>query len=279
MCDYLYVLKLYKKGVGIMNILITGASSGIGKAVKDYFIDNGHSVFALDVNEIKKEERLFSFVADIKDINSLNKVKEYLDSNNIGLDVIINVAGIHKMASLVESDFNEMKKVIDVNLIGTMLVNKVFYPLLTKEGRIVIVTSEVAPFDPLPFNGLYNVSKTALDSYAQALRQELNLNNQKVITIRPGAVETPLSNNSMEDTKSLANTTELYKRQASKFLKIATTFMGTPIKPIKVAKLIYKVTNKKNPKFIYSIHTNIGLLLLNLLPKKLQCWIIKLLLK
>ena len=261
-----------------MNILLTGAYSGIGKAIKDYLLKQGHCVYALDVFDIEKEENLFSFKVDITNEEELNNIKAHLTNKDITFDAIVNVAGIHKMASLVETSFSKMKKVIDVNLLGTMLVNNVFHSLLVKNGRIIILTSEVAPFDPMPFNGLYNVSKTGLDSYAQALRQELNLINQKVITIRPGAVETPLSNHSMTDTQNLANETTLYKNQANKFVSIAEKFKGKPIAPIKVAKLIYKALTKKRPKLIYSIHQNMGLVLLSVLPKRMQCWIIKLLL-
>lgn len=261
------------------NVLITGAASGIGKAVKDYYLNNGHNVYAIDVNSIDEQENLTSFVSDITNEESLLKVKQYFIDNNITLDIIINVAGIHKMASLVETEYNQMKKVIDINLCGTMLVNNVFHDRLDKKGRIIIVTSEVASFDPMPFNGLYNISKTALDCYTQALRQELNLIGQKVITIRPGAIETPLSNNSMIDTKHLADTTKLYKKQANKFVNIATKFMGKPLKPEVLAKLIYNVSFKNNPKYIYKKHQNIGLVLLDILPLRLQCAIIKLLLK
>ena len=182
------------------------------------------------------------------------------------------------MVSLVEDDYNQMKKLIDINLCGTILVNNTFHSNLKTNGKIVIVTSEVAEFDPMPFNGLYNVSKTALESYAQALRQELNLLGQKVITIQPGAIETSLSTNSMNDTQHLANNTKLYKKQANKFLNIAKKFMGKPIKSEKLALFIYKKTTKKNPKYTYKIHRNLGLVLLNILPKKTQCAIIKLLL-
>ena len=262
----------------MLNILITGASSGIGKATKDYFLENGHKVYAIDINSIEKHDNLVSFICDITSEKDLNSINHYLKENDIKLDAIINVAGIHKMASLVENDYNEIKKLIDINLLGTMLVNRVFYSSLTSNGRILIVTSEVAPFDPLPFNGLYSISKTGLDAYAQALRQELNLVGQKVVTIRPGAIETPLSNNSLSDTQKLANSTMLYKKQANSFLKIATKFMGKPIKPYKLAKLIYKATTIKRPKIIYSKHVNVGLMLLSILPKRMQCWIIKMML-
>ena len=182
------------------------------------------------------------------------------------------------MASLVESDYNAMKKLIDINLCGTMLVNNTFHSLLNKNGKIIIITSEVATFDPMPFNGLYTVSKTALESYAQALRQELNLINQKVITFQPGSIETPLATNSMSDTEKLASTTTLYEKQANNFLQLAQKFMGKPIKTAKLANFIYKKSIKKNPKYTYKIHRNLGLVLLNALPKRLQCFIIKLLL-
>jgi short-subunit dehydrogenase len=156
-----------------------------------------------------------------------------------------------------------------------MNVNNKFHPYLEKNGKIIIVTSEVAPFDPLPFNGLYNVSKTALDSYAQALRQELNLLNQKVITIRPGSIKTPLSDGSLTDTAKLSNNTILYKKQANKFLKLTKKFMGKTVSPKKVGNLIVKIIEKKNPKIIYRINLNILLSLLNLLPKRIQCFIIK----
>ena len=256
------------------NVLITGVSSGIGKELAKIYIENQFNVFGVDIKELSTEEFTF-FQADITNEDNLLEIFNKLYENSISLDMIINVAGIHKMASLVESDFNMMKKVIDINLCGTMLVNKIFHPLLKAKGKVVIITSEVASFDPLPFNGLYNVSKSALDTYAQALRQELNLLDQKVITIRPGAIETELSNNSLTDTERLANTTILYKKQSHKFLHFVKKFTGTPMKPEKLAEFIYKVSLKKHPKYIYKKHQNIGLVLLSILPKSLQCFIIK----
>lgn len=260
------------------NVLITGCASGIGRSLCDIYHLNGYKVFGIDIKEVESNE-ITSFKADITNEETLLKVFKELKNENVNLDLIINVAGIHKMASLVETDYVSMKKVIDVNLSGTMLVNKTFYPLLNKNGKIVILTSEVASFDPLPFNGLYNVSKTALDTYAQALRQELNLLGQKVITIRPGAIETELSNNSLLDTERLANETVLYKRQSNKFLHFVKKFTGKPMKPESLAKYIYNITLKKHPKYIYKKHQNFGLVLLSILPKRLQCFVIKSLLK
>lgn len=262
-----------------MNVLITGVASGIGRAVSDCFLARGHVVYGIDRLPIAEKEGFFGFAADITDENALRQIAQQLNGQGIRLDAIINIAGKHSMASLVESDFAQMKQIIDINLCGTMLVNRVFHSCLRENGRIVIVTSEVAAFDPMPFNGLYNVSKTALDCYAQALRQELNLIGQKVVTIRPGAVETPLSAGSVKATADLAENTALYKRQARNFSALAAKFMGKPMKTDALAALIYRSSVAKQPKLIYQKHRNPGLVMLSWLPKRVQCVLIKWLLK
>ena len=262
-----------------MNLLITGAASGIGLAAAECFIRRGHTVYGIDVAPAAQRGNFHSFVADITDDASLLAIREQLEEQGVLLDAIVNVAGVHMMASLAESDSNQMKKVVEVNLWGAILVNRVFHRCLAEKGRIVIVTSEVAGFDPMPFNGLYSVTKTALDSYAQALRQELNLIGQKVVTVRPGAVETTLCAGSVQATRDLAETTGLYKKQAKRFCGLAAIFMGKPIKPETLAAIIYKAATAKHPKLIYKKHQNPGLVLLSILPKRCQCAIIKLLLK
>lgn len=261
-----------------MNVLLTGAGSGIGKAAAEYFIKCGHTVYGIDIKFGDADNGVIRLIGDITDEARLNAIKSELEGKGVILDAIIGVAGIHRMASLVESDYSLMEKVIRINLCGAMLVCRAFHSLLSPTGRIILITSEVAYLDPMPFNGLYSVSKTALECYAQALRQELNLLGQRVITIRPGAIKTPLCDGSLTDTESLAAATELYKNQASRFLGITKRFMGKPMEPEKLSRLIYKATVKKHPRLVYKKHRNLGLVMLNLLPKRLQCAIIKLLL-
>lgn len=263
----------------IKNALVTGVSSGIGMALADKLISSGVTVYGIDVAETEAKEGLIFFKCDITDKAAIDSVKERLVSERVVFDAIINVAGVHMMASLVEGDYLRMKRLIDINLCGVMLVNRTFHSQLSSDGRILIVTSEVAGMAPLPFNGLYTVSKTALDSYAQALRQELNLIGQKVITVRPGAIETPLARESIGATESLAATTKLYTKGACRFGSIAKKFMGKPISPEKLARFITKILFKNRPRPTYSMHKNPGLVLLGMLPIKLQCFIIKMLLR
>lgn len=258
-----------------MNVLITGAANGLGFATAAQYANNGHCVYSCDVVKPNDDNNIKGYKVDVTNINDINKLKEELINLDIKLDLIINFAGIYDIGSFLEKDLNTIKKIIDVNLLGAININQILYPLLKEKGKIIICTSEVAPLDALPFNGIYNVSKTALDSYAQSLRQELNLLGQKVITIRPGAYNTNLARGSLDATEKLVNETKLYKKQSNKFLKIVKMFMGKPKDPKKLAKLIYNVSLKKRPKYIYKSNTNIGLVLLNILPKRLQCFIIK----
>ena len=196
------------------HVLITGVSSGIGDKTKDIFLTNGYFVIGLDIKETNETNNFKFIKTNITNESDVLNVSNYLETNNIELDAVINIAGIHKMSSLVEDDFNNLKKVIDINLLGPMLINNKLHKYLKPKGKILIITSEVAGLDPLPFNGLYSVSKIALENYAQALRQELNLLNQKVITIMPGAIETPLQEGSLKATSDLSDKTVLYKKQS-----------------------------------------------------------------
>ena len=255
-----------------LTVLITGAAAGIGNAVAKEFLKNGHTVYALDVRLPKIGEPL---QADITNETALYEIFLGLQEKNVVLDGIFNFAGVHTMASFIEEDYNKIKRLMEINVCGAMLVNKTFYPLLKKGGRVYITSSEVAPLAPLPFNGVYSVSKTAVDAYAQALRQELNLLGQRVITIRPGAVETELAKGSAAATEKLCEETEIYKTQSKNFCKLVQKFTGKPMKAETFARFVYKIAMKKRPRYVYAKHRHLGLTLLGILPKSWQCAIVK----
>lgn len=261
------------------NILITGAASGIGFAAVKKFVSEGYNVCALDLKPIEQTDGVVAVSADITDEKTLGEVAYNFAVSGVKFDAIICAAGVHTMAALVESDFAEMKRIVDINLLGTMLTVRSFHKLLKKNGRVIIVTSEVATYTPMPFNGLYNISKSALDCYADALRQELNLLGQKVIAVRPGAVMTPLAASSAPSTERLAEKTVLYKKESKHFASLVQRFTGTPIQPEKIASVLYRAVTVKHPKIAYSKNRNPGLVLLNILPKRMQCAIIRMLLK
>ena len=150
-----------------------------------------------------------------------------------------------------------------------------FLPLLRKDSRILITTSELAPLDPLPFTGIYAVTKAALDKYAYSLRMELQLLGISVSVLRAGAVDTGMLGVSTAALDRFVEETKLYSCNAKRFKGIVDGVEAKKILPEKIAKKAGKILSKKNPKFIHHINRNPLLLLLNLLPKGLQCRIIK----
>ena len=159
------------------------------------------------------------------------------------------------------------------------LVNKIFMPLLNLGSRIIITTSELAPLDPLPFTGIYAITKAALDKYAYSLRMELQLKGIDVTVLRAGAVDTGMLGASMAALDRFHRKTELYSCNAERFKSIVESVEARSIPASKLAKLVLKTFKKRKTKFAYSINRNPLLLMLNAMPKRFQLWVIKRVLK
>lgn len=260
------------------NVIVTGASGGMGKSTCELLIKNGFNVFALDFNEISIPNLNF-IKTDVTSEESIKNAFDIISKQVNNIDAIIHFAGIYKLNSLLEIKEEEFIKIFDVNLFGIYRINKMFISLLTNNSKIIITSSELAPLDPLPFTGIYAITKSAIEKYAYSLRMEVQLLGIKVCVIRPGAFDTgllPISTKSLDD---FCNNTELYKCNAQRFKQIVDSVEAKKISPIKIANLTLKILNKKNPKYVYSINRNKLLLMLNILPKRVQTKIIKSILK
>ena len=158
-------------------------------------------------------------------------------------------------------------------------MNKTFLPLLKSGSRIVITTSELAPLDPLPFTGVYAVTKSALDKYAYSLRMELQLKDIAVSVLRAGAVDTGMLGVSTDALDRFCENTKLYTCNAERFKKIVDRVEARSVKPLSVAKKVIGIIKKRSPAFAYSINRNPLLLMLDLLPRGMRFWVIKQVLK
>lgn len=260
-------------------VLITGANGGMGKAFTYLLLERGYSVIGLDIVEGEEKENFYLVKADLTDFssvkNAFNKVREITDN----LYAIVHFAGIYSLDSLVEIPSENFEKVIKCNLFSAFFVNKAFFPLLNKSSKIIMITSELAPLYPLPFTGLYGVSKGALDKYAYSLRMELQLLGISVSVLRAGAVDTNMLGVSTTALDKFCENTKTYSCNAKRFKKIVDRVEARKISPQKLAEKTYKILEKKSPKFAYKINRNPLLLLLNALPKGFQLWIIKKILK
>ena len=176
----------------------------------------GFFVFALDRKIGEAEENVFPIEADITDESSLARAAETIKKKTDALFAIVHYAGIYMLDSLAEIERESFERIFRINLFGAFLVNKTFLPFLRKGGRIVITTSELAPLDPLPFTGLYAVTKSALDKYAYSLRMELQLLGISVSVLRAGAVKTDMLGVSTSALDVFCEKTKLYKNKRAK---------------------------------------------------------------
>lgn len=262
-------------------VLITGGASGMGRATALKLASAGYHVFSCDINKANEEvDNITQLQMDVTDIKSVKNAYNYVTSVTDKLSAVINFAGIIMMNSLIEIPEETFIKIFNVNVFGVYRTNKVFFALVKNgNGKIVIATSELAENKILPFNAIYAISKKALDAYAQGLTMELGLLGVPVITLRPGAVETPILNDSTKEMEQLNNNTVLYKNTIAKFKNIVDKEQGGNISPNKIADLVYKILNKRKPKLVYKKNISVKLKLLNLVPAKCQIKLFKLILK
>lgn len=260
-------------------VLITGASGGMGKATAQLFKQKGYTVFALDKIACEQEANIIPIVADLTNEESVKSAFAQVNKITNKLFAIIHFAGIYMLDSLVEMPSENFDKIMKINLYGAYFVNKTFLPMLSNGSKIMITTSELAPLDPLPFTGIYAISKSALDKYAYSLRMELQLLGVSVSVLRAGAVQTNMLGASTSQLDKFCNNTKLYQCNAKKFKQIVDSVESKCINPSKIAQKAYKIVKTKKPKFAYSINRNPLLLILNSLPKRIQCFAIRKILK
>ena len=258
------------------SVVLTGVSGGMGYATATKLANEGYHVFGLDIKNPQKDIPNFTFIkTDLRGMSSIEsaflEVKKHTDE----IDSIINMAGIFDLNSLIEMSEEDFTKIFDINVFGLYRLNKVFVPLLKNKGKVIMVSSELAPLDPLPFTGIYAMTKAVVEKYAYSLRMELQLLDKQVVVIRPGAVFTSMLDVSTTKVDDFTNNTNLYKTNAEKFKKITNDVESRKIEPSKIAKLVNKILKKKKPKYLYSINRNPLLKLLNILPQRLQNYIIK----
>lgn len=256
-------------------VLVTGACGGMGRAICELLIQCGYEVYGIDLRKNTDISGLNFTKCDVTDISSVESAFENISAKAGKLDAIIHTAGIYDLDSLIEMDEERFTRIMDINLFGVYRINKAFVPLLSDGGRVIITTSELAPLDPLPFTGIYAISKAALEKYAYSLRMELNLLGISVSVIRPGAVKTSLLGDSTAALERFCGSTKIYRYNADKFRKIVDSVEAKNVPPIEIARIAKKALEARRPKYVYNINRNILLRLLNILPEHMQVTVIK----
>ncbi len=261
------------------NVLVTGAAGGMGKAVCELLTDAGYRVWGLDLTE-PQEKHTWCFIhADLTNAASVVAARDTVLAEAGELFAIVHMAGVYDLNSLIEMPEADWSRIFGVNLFGPYRVNRAFAPLLGQGSRVLLISSELAPLNPLPFTGVYGITKAALEKYAFSLRMELQLLGIGVSVIRPGAIDTQILDISTQRLDAFCQNTQLYACNALRFRKIVDRVEARHIAPEVIAHIVQKALKAKRPRYVYNVNRNPLLLLLNALPARLQTAIIRAVLK
>jgi NAD(P)-dependent dehydrogenase (short-subunit alcohol dehydrogenase family) len=248
-------------------IVVTGASTGIGRAAVARAVREGAQVFAsvrkqADADSLTSEfgTAVVPLVFDVADEAGVRagatKVGEALGKRK--LFGLVNNAGIAVPGPLLHLDPEELRRQLDINLIGVHRVTQAFAPLLGadpdrtgKPGRIVMISS-VGGQNGSPFVGAYSSSKFALEGYSQSLRRELMLYGIDVIVVGPGAIATPIWDKADEaELGKFANTP--YAPMLAKVRDYMVTQGKVGLPASDVGDLIWRCLTMAKPKTRYAI--------------------------
>ena len=259
--------------------LITGAAGGMGQAVSERLIKEGYLVYGLDIRDPETSDGMTFIRTDLTDERSVEKAFDAVLEKGEKISLIVLCQGMYDLDSLIEIDEESFKMIFDVNLFAAFRTVRAFLPLMDEGARVVIISSELAAMDPMPFTGLYAVTKTALEKYAFSLRMEMQLLGRHVSVVRPGAVDTGFIGESVRRLDRFMESTKLFSPNAERFRRIVGSVESKKIPPERIAHIVLKAAEAKRPRYVYNINRNPLLKLYGLMPARLKCLAIKKILK
>ena len=181
-------------------IWITGASSGIGRALAIKFANEGWIVAASArrenlLQELNKiNENIYAFPLDVTNIDQCKLVFKNILEKFKDVEISIFGTGIHDPKSEKEFNLEKIRKIMEVNYFGTMnSINSVYSFYNNKKSGQISIISSVAGYRGLPAAGAYCASKSALTSFAESLHFEMKRKNVRVTLVSPGFIKTPMT--------------------------------------------------------------------------------------
>lgn len=252
-------------------VFITGASSGIGKAIGEYLHQNGYKVYGSSRNPKQDELNGINFVKlDVTKKETIVSAVEEILRREGKIDFLINNAGMGITGAIEETPDEEIVRVFDTNYFGALKVIKAVLPSMRKQksGMIINITS-IAGYMGLPYRGIYSATKSALELTTETFRMELKPFNIKMTNIAPGDFSTNIAAGRyhtpvFEDSP--------YKEHYENTLKLMDRDVNKGKDPIIMAKKVHHVMQQKNPTIHYKVGEFIqktSIALKHILPDKL----------
>jgi len=266
------------------SVVVTGTSTGIGRASAKALIDHGFRVFGsvrkqADADRLKQElgGNFVPLVFDVTDEAAVNAAAATVRAELEGetLAGLVNNAGIAVAGPLLDLPLADFRRQMEVNVIGPVIAIKAFTPLLGADpslkgapGRIVMISS-VGGQNGNPLISPYSTSKFAIEGLSESLRREFMLFGIDVIVIGPGAIKTPIWDKAEAEDSSRFNASP-FAPVVAKMGAIMQQLAQSGLPAEDVGALVHHVLTTPNPKVRYAIVPNkVEAMILKLAPKRL----------
>lgn len=252
-------------------VLITGASSGLGKSIGEYLHNKGYKVYGTSRSPQKYSDSKFPLLAlDVRNKESIDSCVREILSKESRIDVLVNNAGVGIIGALEEIPTEEIRNHFEVNLFGPVEVMKSVLPTMRaqKSGYVINVTS-IAGYTGLPYRAVYSASKGALELLTEGLRMEVKPFGVKVCCLAPGEFATNIADGRYYAPK-VANSD--YAETYDKTLNLINSHVSGGDDPILVAQQIDSILQDSDPKIHYKVGpflSKFSIVLKRILPDKM----------
>jgi short-subunit dehydrogenase len=252
-------------------VLITGASSGIGKSIGEFLHSKGFIVYGTSRNPDKISNSVFELIPlDVRNIDSIKKCVQHIIHKSGRLDIVINNAGVGITGPLEEIPSDEIKNNFETNFFGPIEVIKAVLPQMRqqKSGLIINITS-IAGYMGLPFRSIYSASKGALELITESLRMEVQPFGIQITNVAPGDFATNIAVGRYHAPVLKGSD---YENSYQTVLDTMNTHVDSGSNPQQMAAAIYKIIKTPSPKIHYKIGAfmqKFSIVLKRILPDKI----------
>lgn len=238
-------------------VLVTGASSGIGRKITERLSAKGLFVYAgarsqKDMDDLNTIKNVQAIRLDVTVPADIAAAVETVKKAGKGLYGVVNNAGIAVVAPLVEVDDKDMESIVNINMLGPYRITKAFAPLLLEsKGRVVNISS-LNGIVASPMIGPYSMTKHAIEAYGDGLSAELARFGVKVALVEPGNYGTDIGKSVIARTDTNAYKGSRFEAQMRSALNSMRAFESYP-PPDDVADAVYDAITNDNPKLRYLV--------------------------
>lgn len=170
--------------------LVTGASSGIGRAIADLLVEKGYSVIGLSRRKPEGDFRFEFYPLDITKESDITDLVNRLKSEQIHVKGLVNCAGSGIGGAIEETSLTDIRNLMEVNVLGLIAITQALLPFLRESQGTVLNVGSVAGTLTIPFQTVYSMSKAAILSFSEGLRLEVKPFGIRVTTLLPGDTKT-----------------------------------------------------------------------------------------